>query len=115
MMDVAPTVSAILRLPAPAQAKGRAIQGIVSDLAGMRRLAVLAPDAFGEFAWRLWQGEMPFLRSLHATRSILLRSVMPSITPVNFATMVTGTDLAGHGINTFNDNFRCETLFDCVR
>jgi len=115
MMDVAPTVSAILRLPPPAQAKGRAIQEIASDFADMRKLAILAPDAFGDFAWRLWQKEMPFLKSLHAKRSILLRSVMPSITPVNFATMVTGTDLAGHGINTFNDNFKCETLFDVVR
>jgi len=115
MMDVAPTVSAILRLSPPAQAKGQAIQEIVSDFAGVRRLAVLAPDAFGEFAWRLWKDEMPYLKSLHSKRSILLRSVMPSITPVNFAAMVTGTDLAGHGINTFNDNFRCETIFDCLR
>ena len=115
MMDVAPTVSAILRLSPPAQAQGQAIQTIVNDFADARKLAVLAPDAFGEFAWRLWQKEMPYLKSLHTKRSLLLRSVMPSITPVNFATMVTGTDLAGHGINTFNDNFKCETIFDCLR
>jgi predicted AlkP superfamily pyrophosphatase or phosphodiesterase len=40
---------------------------------------------------------------------------MPSITPVNFAAMVTGTDRAGHGVGTFKDNFACETLFDVVR
>ena len=81
MMDVAPTVSAVLRLPAPAQAKGTPISEVVADLAGVSRVAVLALDAFGVFAWNLWKGEMPYLSSLHARRSITLRSVMPSITP----------------------------------
>jgi len=117
MMDVAPTVSAILRLPAPAQAQARGapIQEIVRDFPERRKVTVLAPDAFGDFAWRLWQREMPFLRSLHAERSVTLRSVMPSVTPVNFAAMVSGTDLDGHGVRTFNHSFTCETLFDVVR
>ena len=89
MMDVAPTTSAILGLPAPAQARGSIIQEIVRDSSGLCKVAILAPDAFGELAWRLWRDEMPYLKSLHSKRSILLRSVMPSITPVNFATMVT--------------------------
>jgi len=115
MMDIAPTVSAILQLPVPAQTKGAPIQEIVADLEGAHRIAVLALDALGTFAWNLWRGEMPYLDSLHAQHSLILRSVMPSITPVNFATMVTGTDLAGHGANTLNDNFVCETLFDVIR
>jgi predicted AlkP superfamily pyrophosphatase or phosphodiesterase len=114
MINVAPTVSAILGLPAPKQAAGSAIEGIVRDLS-VPRVAILAPDAFGEFAWALWQGEMPYLKSLHARRSIILRSVLPSITPVNFATMVTGTDLTGHRVRTFRHDFACETLFDVVR
>ncbi|OGV73958.1 MAG: hypothetical protein A3K19_22915 [Lentisphaerae bacterium RIFOXYB12_FULL_65_16] len=115
MIDVAPTVAAVLGLPAPAQTKGRPISAIVSDLAGRRKVAVLAPDAFGLFAWNLWKAEMPYLRSLHACHSIVLRSVMPSITPVNFAAMVTGTDRAGHGVGQRTDPFACETLFDVVR
>jgi len=78
-------------------------------------VVILALDAFGLFAWNLWKAEMPYLRSLHACHSIILRSVMPSITPVNFATMVTGTDQAGHGIKARTDSFACETLFDTVR
>ncbi len=115
MMDIAPTVSAVLRLPAPAQAKGAPIREIVADIKGTRRLAILALDALGTFAWNLWRGEMPYLNELHARHSLVLRSVMPSITPVNFATMVTGTDAAGHGANTLNDSFVCETLFDVIR
>lgn len=115
MMDVAPTVSAVLELPAPAQAKGAVIPEIERDLAGCERIALLAPDAFGWFAWTLWQDEMPYLKGLHAERSLILTSVMPSITPVNFSTMVTGTDLDGHGVKTYEHDFQCETLFDIVR
>lgn len=86
-----------------------------SGVAAPARVAVLALDAFGLFAWNLWKGEMPYLRSLHARHSMILRSVMPSITPVNFATMVTGTDQAGHGVMARTDPFACETLFETVR
>ena len=115
MMQVAPTVSAILGVPRPRHAKGTPVREIVADLAGMHGVAVLALDAFGMFAWKLWQHEMPFLRTLHAQHSVALRAVMPSITPVNFATMVTGTDLPGHGVAAFTDDFACETLFDVIR
>jgi len=115
MMDVAPTVSAALGLPAPADAKGSPIPEIAVELSGVERIAVLAPDAFGWYAWTLWQSEMPYLVSLHARNSLILRSVLPSITPVNFATMVTGTDLEGHGVRTYDHDFQVETLFAVVR
>ncbi len=114
MMDVAPTVSAILQIPSPGHAKGVVIPEIFSTLKS-DKIALLVLDAFGLFAWNLWKSEMPYLSSLHAVNSAVVRSVMPSITPVNFATMVTGTDQAGHGIHTFKDDFACETLFDTVR
>ena len=114
MTCVAPTVSALLGVPPPAQAKGTAIPEIVAD-GPAERVAIVAPDALGEYAWGLWRAEMPFLGSLHARHSLALRSVMPSITPVNFAAMVTGTDRQGHGVGSFNDNFACETLFEVVR
>ncbi|MCD6285190.1 MAG: alkaline phosphatase family protein [Anaerolineae bacterium] len=115
MMDVAPTVSVALGLSAPADAKGSPIPDVVADLAGVERIAVLAPDAFGWYAWSLWQREMPYLVSLHARHSLILRSVLPSITAVNFSTMVTGTDLEGHGVRTYDHDFQAETLFDVVR
>jgi len=115
MMDVAPTVSVALGLPVPADAKGSPIAEIVADLEGMERVAVLAPDAFGWFAWTLWRDEMPFLQLLHTERSVILRSVLPSITPVNFTAMITGTDLEGHGARTYDHEIRAETLFDVMR
>jgi predicted AlkP superfamily pyrophosphatase or phosphodiesterase len=114
MTRVAPTVSALLGLRAPAAASGAAIPEIARGRRA-ERVAILAPDALGEHAWTLWRDEMPFLHSLHASHSLALRSVMPSVTPVNFATMVTGADRRGHGIGSYSDDFGCETLFDVVR
>jgi len=114
MTSIAPTVSAVLNLPAPANADGQVIQEIVADLR-TERLAIVATDALGDFTWRLWQDEMPFLKSLHEQHHLLLRAVMPTITPVNFATMIAGTTRDVHGIGAFTDDFQCETLFDVVR
>lgn len=115
MTSVAPTVSAILEIPAPEQAEGPVIQDIVSDLSNCPRVAVLATDALGASAFERWRDEMPFLQSLHARRSLLIRSVMPTITPVNFATMVSGAPLSVHGVNVREADVQCETLFDVVR
>ncbi len=115
MTSVAPTVSAILKLPAPARATGKPLPEIVDGLAGVKRVAILATDALGMFAWNLWKQEMPYLRSLHERNSVVIRSVLPSITPVNFATMLTGTDREGHGIHSRHHDFACQTLFDVVR
>lgn len=115
MTCVAPTVSAVLGLPAPARSEGDVIREIADDLAGRQRVALLATDALGRFAWGLWRDAMPWLKARHAERSVTLRSVMPSVTPVNFATMVTGADREGHGIGAKTDDFACETLFDTVR
>ena len=115
MTHLAPTVAAILRLQPPAAASGRSLRGILYDLQPAVRVAILAPDALGYAAFLRWQEEMPFLRSLHEHHSLVLRAVMPTITPVNFATMVTGAEPAVHGIRAFTDSFQCETLFDLVR
>ena len=115
MTDIAPTVSRTLGLPPPARATGSAIRQVVQDLAGCDQVAILAPDALGEFAWLQWKDEMAWLSSLHTERSIILHSIMPSVTPVNFACMVTGAELSIHGIQKKTETFQCETLFDLVR
>ncbi|TFG67581.1 MAG: hypothetical protein E4H27_08835, partial [Anaerolineales bacterium] len=74
MTDIAPTVSVILGLRAPASSLGTPIPEITGDLAHCEKVALLVPDAFGWFAWRLWHTEMPFLSAAHERRSLLLRS-----------------------------------------
>ena len=115
MTCLAPTVSAILRLPAPARATGEPIPDIVKALQPATRVAVVAPDALGLAILARWGAAMPFLTSLSADQRVTLRSVMPTITPVNFATMVTGAPPEVHGIGAITDGFACETLFAVVR
>lgn len=115
LTQLAPTIAAVLGLPAPARATDPSMPEVVADLQGAERLAVLAPDALGVHPFTLWRHDMPFLDALHQQHSLVLRGVMPTITPVNFATMVTGTDQPGHGIQNFDSDFHCETLFDVIR
>jgi predicted AlkP superfamily pyrophosphatase or phosphodiesterase len=115
MTALAPTIAACLGLPAPARATEPPLAAIVEALSPVRRLAVVAPDALGLAIVNRWSAELPYLVSLLDRRRVTLRSVMPTITPVNFATMVTGATPDVHGIATFRDDFACETLFDVVR
>lgn len=114
MTCVAPTVAEALAIPAPADATGSPIPEIAADLVGSARVAILVPDALGLSSYEHFADDMPFLRSLCEDRMVVLRSVMPSITPVNFAAMVTGCDLEGHGVRSKDLDFQCETLFDVL-
>jgi predicted AlkP superfamily pyrophosphatase or phosphodiesterase len=115
MTCLGPTVAALLGLPAPAQATGVPVPAIVQALRPAERVAVVAPDALGSAIVARWGAEMPFLTSLLGRQQVTLRAVMPTITPVNFATMVTGAPPEVHRIAVFTDDFACETLFDVVR
>ena len=115
MKAVAPTVCAALGLRPPKVATEASIAPMLDGLRGAERIAVLAPDALGIVAWALWKEEMPFLKSLHEQNSILLRSIMPSVTLVNFACMLTGAELEVHGMRTREMDFLCETVYDVVR
>jgi predicted AlkP superfamily pyrophosphatase or phosphodiesterase len=115
MTAIAPTVAAALGWPAPQAASTSPIAPILADLTGAARVAIVAPDALGLAPFDHWRTEMPFLAARHAEQSLLLRAIMPTITPVNFAAMVTGAVRDVHGVGAFTDSFACETLFDVAR
>jgi predicted AlkP superfamily pyrophosphatase or phosphodiesterase len=114
MTCVAPTVAEILRLRPPDASTGTPIREIVSSLTGSERLAIIAPDALGQHQLEHFSSEMPFVWSLWQENHVVLRSVMPSVTCVNFATMISGCGLHGHGISSRELDFECETLFDVL-
>jgi predicted AlkP superfamily pyrophosphatase or phosphodiesterase len=115
MTCVAPTISKILGLRIPQQATGSIISEVLESLKDIERIAVLAPDALGFLTWKRWKKHMPFLTSLASIHLLVLRSVMPSKTPVNFATIVSGCEISNHRVHTYDDCFQCETLFDIIR
>ena len=77
-----------------------------------RRVLILFLDGFGYWSFEaaLARGDVPNLATLEAHRAA---AVMPTITPVNYAAMVTGrppeengvTDRSGHTVD-------CDTIFD---
>ena len=114
MTCVAPTIATALHLRPLHDATGEPVNEILDDLQGADRIAILAPDALGLHQLEHFAGEMPFLSSMCEARHVVLRSVMPSVTCVNFATMVTGCGLDGHGISSRELEVQCETLFDVL-
>jgi predicted AlkP superfamily pyrophosphatase or phosphodiesterase len=79
------------------------------------RLAVVVVDAFGLSTWRAVKGLTPCFDSLHAAHGATINSVMPSITPVNFATMLTGASPESHGITNREQPLKLETIFHVLR
>ncbi len=115
MESVAVTSTMILGLEKPDKSTEIFIEEVVRDLKPSNKLGVISLDALGLYPWYYHQESMPFLTSLIKENSVILRAVMPSITPVNHATMVSGTTVDIHGIKTYDDNFRCETIFDILK
>lgn len=115
MQAVAPTVARILGVRSPASAEVGPIEAVCDALAGAPRVAVLGVDALGLGIWRHWKDRTPILNELAREGLLTLRSVMPSVTPVNFGCMITGAAVETHGAETKTHDFACETLFDVLR
>ena len=84
-------------------------------MGNQRRLAVVVIDAFGASTWSATRAETPTFNALASRHLLHLKSVMPTITPVNFATMLTGTNPESHGIRARTEELKLETVFDVMR
>jgi len=114
MIDITPTVCSIMKIAEPKASVGTPIEEITQKLSKYKKVCILAMDAFGYHIFLTWKHVMPYIASLHEKSSLVLTSVMPSITPVNFSTMVTGTTLKVHGGSSFKSNLKCETIYDVL-
>jgi hypothetical protein len=116
MQALAPTAAAILGVPAPKQAEAPPIDAVVKDLRGVKRVAILGVDAFGASIWSKMCDQTPYLNSLSLkSNQAQLRSVMPSVTCVNFGCMITGGSQTTTGIKTFDSKLACEDLCSVLR
>ncbi|HPM83236.1 MAG TPA: alkaline phosphatase family protein [Candidatus Anammoximicrobium sp.] len=116
MQALAPTAAAILGVPAPKQAEAPPIDSIVNDLRGAKKVAILGIDAFGAAIWNKMRDKTPYLNSLATkTNQAQLRSVLPSVTCVNFGCMITGGSQKTTGIKTFDSELACEDLCSVLR
>jgi len=115
MMSVAPTVCAILGLRPPRSSETEPLLEVVESMGPSGRLAVVVIDALGVSTWTNAKAETPFLNALANRRLLRLRSVMPTVTPVNFATMLTGASPGIHTIRDRTEPLGLETIFDVLR
>ncbi|MGD2142522.1 MAG: alkaline phosphatase family protein [Candidatus Bathyarchaeota archaeon] len=115
MRSVAPTVCEILGVRPPKFVEVRPITEAINTMGQLRRLTVVVIDALGVSTWSALRMETPTLNALANRHLIHIHSVMPTITPVNFATMVTGADPLNHGIRERTQDIGLETVFDVLR
>lgn len=76
------------------------------------RVVLYHADAVGHYIWQKYNNRFaPVYR--HTSMSIPFVSTVESVTPVAHASMYTGLDPAGHGIETYvRPQLTCDTLFD---
>jgi len=92
-----------------------AIEEVVGTMSVVDRLAVVVIDAFGASTWTAARMEVPTFNALANKHLIHFRSLMPTITPVNFATMLTGAHPDTHMIRDRTERLTLETVFDVLR
>jgi predicted AlkP superfamily pyrophosphatase or phosphodiesterase len=115
MRNLAATVAALLSVRPPAGAEAGPIPQIVAHLGPVQRLAMVVIDAFGLATWDYARDHCPTVNALAADCWLTIRSVLPAITPVNFATMVTGASPQSHSIRARTDRLELETLFHVLQ
>jgi len=106
--DIAPTAAAVLGLPAPAQATGRAL-----DAPGARRVLLLFLDGFGylRYTEALDAGLIPSLAAL--PEPLLGLTEYPPSTRVGTAALLTGASSRVNGVDGRSTrSTESETLFD---
>jgi predicted AlkP superfamily pyrophosphatase or phosphodiesterase len=115
MRRVAPTVCRILGVRPPSSSEIEPLVEVVKTMGSPVRLAVVVIDAFGVSTWTAARKETPTFNLLANRHLLRLRSVMPTITPVNFATMLTGASPDAHKIRVRTERLMLETIFDVLR
>jgi predicted AlkP superfamily pyrophosphatase or phosphodiesterase len=115
MRSLAPTVCRVLGVRSPGSADAEPLVEVVDSMGEMKRLAVVVIDAFGVSTWMAARLETPTFNAMANRHLLHIRSVMPTITPVNFATMLTGAGPDVHGIRDRTEELKLETIFDVLR
>jgi len=99
----------------PSSAEGSPLVEAAGSLNRIDKLAVVVVDAFGVSTWEKVKDDTPVFNKLRGVNGTVIRSVMPSVTPVNFATMLTGASPETHGIRNREQPLGHETIFHVMR
>jgi predicted AlkP superfamily pyrophosphatase or phosphodiesterase len=118
--SVTPTLCGLFRIPPPYLSDSAPLTEVLEqatrllDGRGAQRILVFAPDALGSHLLRGHASKFDVVRA-RAPIEVSLRSIVPSVTPVCFASMFTGTTPDRHGLATYQKPvLMCDTLFDAL-
>jgi predicted AlkP superfamily pyrophosphatase or phosphodiesterase len=111
MTSITPTVCKLLNIRLPAQSSDVVINEIINDIGHHDRVAVVVLDAFGVATWQRYRELTPNFNLISHQHLLHVRSVLPPITPVNFATMATGAPSDVHKIRDRSEPLNVETIF----
>ncbi|MFP3951249.1 MAG: alkaline phosphatase family protein [Candidatus Bathyarchaeia archaeon] len=114
LRTICPTVCRILGLRIPRTAETMHLPDVTESMDGLERLAVVVVDAFGVSTWAKAWDKTPFFNTLSGHHHKHLASMMPSITPVNFATMLTGASPEEHKVEDRTQDLKLETILDVL-
>ena len=114
MRIVAPTVCRVLGIRPPSSADSTFLP-LVGDAMSSKKLAVIVIDALGMSTWNKARELTPTMNALETAHFTVIHSVMKTITPVNFATMLTGASPGTHGITSREMPLSHETVFHVMR
>jgi len=116
--SLTPTVCELCGVRTPAQNGDTPIESVIqaaeNELHGekIEKMLIFAPDAVGIQLWDKFPEEISKVQSLAPVR-VPIRVVMPSVTPVCFASMYSGAMPEVHGIREYaKPVLTCETLFN---
>lgn len=118
MTSVAATVAAILDIGAPLQAEAKIgwLSEMLKSRAGGKadRTVMYNPDAIAMWLFQNYTADFaPVLK--HTQIGVPLKTVFPSVTPVCFASMYTGTQPEIHGVKQYEKPVvTTDSLFDAL-
>ncbi|NMA20709.1 MAG: hypothetical protein GX927_09025 [Lentisphaerae bacterium] len=117
--DFTPTICSLWGLPCPQQNQANAIQPVLQAaqriLGAGRKLTktmLFCPDAIGDVLWKAYPEDFAPLHEIADVR-VPVASVMPSVTPVCFASIFSGASPQVHGIQEYcKPVLTVNTIFD---
>jgi len=117
---VTPTICRLMGVEPPGLSSAEALQRVLGNARvkgierRVRKVFIYAPDALGEGIYRDYEPLYKHVKEL-APVKVEMRSVLPTYTPVCFASMFTGAEPEAHGIRRYEKPvLGCDTLFDAV-
>ncbi len=110
--DLTPTLCALAGLHFPEDCEARAIPPVIAKQPSSQKILIFCPDAIGEVQRRHYPADFRPIEAISDFR-FEAASVMPSVTPVCFATIFSGAAPEVHGIHCYEKPvLRIKTLFD---